>query len=115
MPEANDYIRSDINRVPGTVRVHKRRVANLYGQRYPGGPRASDIDQLRLGWFESGLEQLATILMEDNEKTMVLFPHGIGCGLARGKWADYESIIQHWADKHHEHLDVCICVHLDDD
>ena len=88
MPEANDYIRSDVNRVPGTVRVHKRRVANLYGQRCPGGPRADDTCQLRLGWFESALEQLATTLIEDSERSVVLFPHGIGCGLARGKWAD---------------------------
>lgn len=107
-PDANDYARPDARRTPGTAAVHGGRVANLYAQRGPGRPAAGDSADQRLRWFETALDDLVSKLPTD-DKTAVLFPYGIGCGLARGRWADYEAAIERWACRHRGRVDVFIC------
>lgn len=83
-------------RVPGTLTLHGgpgtglRGVINLYGQDAPGKASvAAETKAQRLTWFTNALLQLADV---PNLKS-VAFPHGIGCGLAGGSWAQYEAAL----------------------
>jgi O-acetyl-ADP-ribose deacetylase (regulator of RNase III) len=84
-------------RVPGTLTLHGgpgtdlRGVINLYGQDAPGKASvAAETKAQRLTWFTNALLQLADV---PNLKS-VAFPHGIGCGLAGGSWAQYEAALE---------------------
>ena len=86
-------------RVPGTFTLHGgpgtglRGVINLYGQDAPGKASAAETKAQRLTWFQNALLQLADV---PNLKS-VAFPHGIGCGLAGGTWAQYEAALVEFA------------------
>lgn len=87
-------------RVPGTFTLHGgpgtglRGVINLYGQDAPGkASAAAETKAQRLTWFQNALLQLADV---PNLKS-VAFPHGIGCGLAGGTWAQYEAALVEFA------------------
>lgn len=108
LPAANDYIHSDRVRKPGTAVLHQR-VANLYGQRYPGRAKRHETAKQRLVWFSAALNDLATQLPSaEGHRTTVLMPHGIGCGLAGGEWSAYEAAIERWANANTGHIDVIV-------
>ena len=106
-PHADTYtVPSDLKlapmppkRVPGTFTLHGgpgtglRGVINLYGQDAPGKASAAETKAQRLTWFQNALLQLADV---PNLKS-VAFPHGIGCGLAGGTWAQYEAALVEFA------------------
>lgn len=107
--EADDYRRPARPRRPGTATLHTGcRVANLYAQVAPGPlPRARNETRAgRLALFVAALDDLARKL--DDQCTMVLVPHGIGCGLAGGRWEDYEGALSDWARKHVGRFQVAI-------
>lgn len=89
---------------PGTIVVKgghcqekARGVINLFGQRHKSVPNSSDDTyEMRMKWFKSALEAVACI--PDVES--VAFPHGIGCGMAGGKWEDYYAMITEWSERH---------------
>lgn len=75
-------------------------VISLFTQFLPGKPGTSkrsytnpenykDNKNERLRWFKECLE----IIDDDPEIDIVALPYGIGCGLAGGKWEDYEKAI----------------------
>ena len=86
-------------RAAGAVRYepvahpHLAGVAHLYAQRLPGGPTAGDTAAQREAAFPICLEKLRA---HDGVDTW-LFPRGIGCGLARGSWPRYRSMIHAFA------------------
>ncbi|GMI28010.1 hypothetical protein TrCOL_g8144 [Triparma columacea] len=100
-PHSNVYNGSADPRVPGTIVIRggsggSRGVVNLFGQRRPGKPTGAESRATREGWFKSGLNALVEI----NGVTplgSVAFPFEIGCGLARGTWANYERMINDFA------------------
>lgn len=77
--------------LPGTIAVNGR-VVNLYAQRQIGGPRGNETAAQREAWFRACLDQLAAI----PRVVSAAFPYQIGCGLARGNWANYEKILSEW-------------------
>lgn len=82
---------------PGTIIVRgdgvkDRYVVALMGQLLPGKAHQSDdTNDLRKIYFHEGLIKLFHRL-RDGES--VVFPYGIGCGLAGGKWEDYLFMIR---------------------
>lgn len=69
-------------------------VLNCYAQLGPGGPdRKEDTTEKRLSWFQECLQKIGEI----EDLRSVAFPHMIGCGLARGEWADYEKALTDFA------------------
>ena len=99
-PWANSYIRRVGKRMPlrhqmpGDIEVFgtpgsERKVINLYGQFYPGGP-SDDIDEVdhpdnRREWFALGLDKIAhSGILHDGET--IACPWQIGCGIAGGDW-----------------------------
>lgn len=72
-------------------------VVNLYGQNRPGKPvQDIETEEMRLSWFEMGLNQLADIVAHN---TVVAFPFMIGCGLAGGNWPRYQMKISEFNEK----------------
>lgn len=111
-PAANVY-RSEEHNITRIGGVEVRsvqagvRVAALFAQRWPGGPRSgSDSRARRLGWFESALNDL---MLYVGPKTCVRLPYRIGCGLARGNWAEYWPLIEAFAARcpASSRVDVC--------
>ena len=108
-PETDVY-KVRVNQEVGKISMKKKKegngwVCNLFGQRAPG---INEDRQLRLKWFKSGLTELYKWLIDafmDESKDgnlrqwRVIFPHGIGCGLAGGNWSEYQSAIEAWARK----------------
>jgi hypothetical protein len=79
-------------------------IANMYAQYYPGPPtNAGDGAVMRVDWFRSCLEQLAVYAKAHN-KTRVAMPYGVGCGLAGGRWAEYQALLQSCAERHRLHI-----------
>ena len=82
---------------PGSIDVrggtagNGRGVINLMGQDKPGKRAESRED--RQIYFHQGLQHIAEM---DGLKS-VAFPHGIGCGLAGGRWCDYEAMLREFA------------------
>lgn len=72
-----------------------RYVINMFVQWFPGGHRIGDTKECRLRYFEECLNKISKI--KDIES--IGFPYGIGCGLGQGKWADYYSKIEDFANK----------------
>lgn len=109
-PSANTYVSGRANkRRPGHIDVipvsnsnsnsNGKYVVNLYGQNWPSKPRGDETAAQRLLWFHSGLQRLVQHLMQTaNDKLVVAFPHFIGCGLAGGKWSDYDAEINNFAN-----------------
>jgi len=83
-------------------------VACLMAQMAPGKPAAwclqygirveDDSAERREEYFRAALFELETHVRESagSIKT-IAFPHGIGCGLAGGSWARYETMINEFA------------------
>jgi O-acetyl-ADP-ribose deacetylase (regulator of RNase III) len=91
-PNANIY-KKEIKRSPGTIIV-KDNIINLFGQIKPGKPNKDDDTlQIRIKWFNSGLNMIGNL----KDIKSVAIPYKIGCGLAGGKWEDYESMIYKFA------------------
>ena len=96
--------------LPGSIQVFEtginpKYVVCLFGQYQPGTPnkypkykKASDEDgvvetyKIRETWFEQGLNELKKWIL-DNKIKSIGFPYKIGCGLARGKWDNYNAMI----------------------
>lgn len=82
----------------GGIEVTKPVIA-IMGQLRPGPAKDPETPAMRLGWFRSALEALAKRI---NSGTLAVgklyFPHGIGCGLAKGKWGDYSDAISSFAE-----------------
>ena len=101
----------------GTCKIQKARngtlVANLFAQYSPGKPgvyfqkQGADTREAREQWFQLALEDLSEELHARPDVKTIAFPFGIGCGLAGGKWENYNKMIQKWA-KLHSHLKVYI-------
>jgi O-acetyl-ADP-ribose deacetylase (regulator of RNase III) len=103
--------------IPGTIEVipidSNRYCACLFAQYAPGtcaklyapyerAKQARGIQEtaaIREEWFNKCLDLLA-IAMVERGLNSVAFPHGIGCGLAGGKWQNYEAMIRQFAAKH---------------
>lgn len=82
---------------PGTVEVlrssldwdDKRRVINLYGQRYPGKPTQHETAEMRERWFQEALDDLwHWIKISD-----VAVPWGIGMGMSGGDGVHYRRML----------------------
>jgi hypothetical protein len=74
----------------------KIRVVNMNAQLNPGGPNGNIGDGIkdRLEAFETCLRDIEGYLLHPSNTCMTLsFPYGIGCGLAKGNWLDYMSLI----------------------
>lgn len=92
-PQADIYSLRTEPSVPGEVIVTEPVIA-MMSQYYPGGPNStSDTRSRRLRWFKRCLNKIAALELDS-----VAFPHGIGCGLARGNWDDYEMCIREFSD-----------------
>jgi hypothetical protein len=92
-PEANDYARSTQGTV-GTIHVIDH-VINMFAQLKPGKP-AGSLDNVakRIEYFSSCLQAIATQLPKDST---VVFPYGVGCGMAGGDWPTYEALLKEFS------------------
>lgn len=96
-PHANIYDNRKTPDVPGTILVKgngkdQRYVIAIFGQYYPGGPqfKGTDTYSNRLSYFTEALGYISCIPNLES----IAFPFYIGCGLAAGKWEDYEDMIR---------------------
>ena len=71
-----------------------RYVLCMFSQKYPGAPKNGDSSEDRLLWFKKCLDKISKII---NLKS-IAFPYKIGCGLAKGKWVDYEKMLMAFAE-----------------
>ena len=81
--------------------IDTRHIVNLHGQIYPGVPRchrhtqSKDHAEQREQYFQSALTQLTAKLVRNHTNHItIVFPHNIGCGLARGSWTRYYAMIK---------------------
>ncbi|KAH8918453.1 hypothetical protein BT69DRAFT_1322791 [Atractiella rhizophila] len=100
---------------PGTLRIYDDPLGRgptfigLFAQYGPGKPSRSravdDSAEQRLRWFVECLDLVASIpasdlgITDSNRLTRVAAPYTIGCGLAGGKWEDYERALLDWSLK----------------
>lgn len=76
----------------------QRYVANLLAQYYPGRSLYTcDSSAKRLEWFRGCLKELARHPLLQNPSHSIAFPYNIGCGLAGGRWTDYEAELKGFA------------------
>ncbi len=98
-----DIYSQDIARIPGEIVISadsKNIVISMLAQVRPGKPnsrfrsktRYGDNAADRLKYFKSCLDVMAKLPFEE-----IAFPFGIGCGLAGGKWEDYEKLLREFA------------------
>lgn len=67
-------------------------VVNMYAQRNPGAPNmTNDTSSVRLNTFMTCLTQIAETYIHGYNS--IYLPSGVGCGLAKGDWADYHNAI----------------------
>lgn len=92
-PEANVYKKRSHPSTLGTIQVVGR-VINMFAQYEPGAPgfetRASRLEAFRKCLVD--IEQLP-------ELQSIAFPYGIGCGLARGYWTDYQTVLEEFSSR----------------
>jgi len=103
-PYANIYKRREDNKtfddkLLGSIIIsgdgkETRYIANFIAQRYPGKPRLADTTECREEWFDRCLQSLESL-----KPKSCAFPFMIGCGLARGNWANYKSMIDSFATR----------------
>lgn len=81
-----------------------------YAHKYPVSAEGSETNVLRLSWFVSALDKLATMLSETEHEIppIVAFPYKIGCGLAGGSWMSYLHEIRQFSLLHKDLLRVVI-------
>ena len=75
--------------------------AEKYNRVKPAPP--SDSMATRQGWFQDCLDAIGKLNLKS-----VAFPYDIGCGLAGGKWARYDDMLQKFACENPE-TEVFIC------
>jgi len=104
-PYADVYTGRTTPNKPGTIRImgdgdSQRYVINMFGQYYPGSPKAInegaynlDGKKIREHYFHQCL--LRIYHMKDLES--IAFPAGIGCGLAGGNWNYYFGTLKNFA------------------
>lgn len=99
-PHADFYSQRKSKSVPGTIKLagnkSEKYIVALFAQYNPGGPREGDTKEDREKWFENCLEKVSRI---KNIKSVAI-PYKIGCGLAKGNWDNYFTIINKWAYSH---------------
>jgi len=88
---------------PGTISICNgqprgfRRVINMHAQYYPGAPHYGtdirDDDEIRLHYFRMCLLRMT---QELSINTSFAFPWGIGCGIARGDWGVYITVLKNF-------------------
>jgi hypothetical protein len=92
-PAANDYARNNHGPI-GTIHVIDH-VINMFAQIKPGKPAgALDNSIKRAEYFASCLNFIAKQLPKD---ATVVFPYGIGCGMAGGYWPTYEALLKEFS------------------
>lgn len=102
-PFADFYSSREKDSIPGTIEVrgdrkeNERFVMALYAQKGPGKPKENDNAESREEWFAKCLDRIPR---KYKKLKSIAFPHGIGCGLAGGKWENYEKIICDWAEEY---------------
>ena len=103
-PYADVYSSRTTPSIPGTVEIcgngrEERYVANMFAQRYPSVSKwKNDTSEMRQQWFRSCLDLIADFVMNSGLKNVsVGFPYLIGCGLAGGKWDEYEGMLREWS------------------
>jgi len=75
--------------------------AGKYNRIQPSPP--SDSAATREGWFRTCLGAIAALRLPS-----IAFPHEIGCGLAGGRWATYEAMLEEFAEANTD-TEVLIC------
>jgi O-acetyl-ADP-ribose deacetylase (regulator of RNase III) len=118
-PEANVYQNKHYHgfrSTPGSAELFNtstHTIINLYGQKTPGKPCQRDTLQMRETYFKMSLQHLTMILSElprdNNEKYQIAFPYHIGCCRAGGNWSNYYKMINEFAKKNADLVDVVIC------
>lgn len=107
-PIADHYLNRTQNDTPGTIKIYdtngksKFKIICAFGQFYPGPCRQNcdyDTYEKRKKWFKECLNNIIQEIgtKDKNAKITIGFPHGIGCGLAGGKWIDYEKMLIEFA------------------
>jgi hypothetical protein len=100
------------DRKPGSIIVRESAgadpvIINLLGQVFPSkpssDPTSNDTYTHRLSYFKESL-QAAINWCKEHEINSLMCPYGIGCGLAGGKWKDYEGIIKTLAETNQFHV-----------
>jgi O-acetyl-ADP-ribose deacetylase (regulator of RNase III) len=101
----NNKNRAKKPEIPGTLRISvsesesesEKKVIHLFAQNLPSKPGVfnsvyfseySDTKEDRLKYFKECIDKLDSLNFE-----IVAMPYMIGCGLAGGKWNDYEKIL----------------------
>ena len=83
-------------------------VVNFMAQKHPGGPyRIGDDVYQRQRWFQQCLDNLKTHAFANDDTKVIAFPHRIGCGLAKGNWAQHLAKINDFA--HNIPARVLVC------
>jgi uracil-DNA glycosylase len=97
-PYADVYNQRDTPSKEGSITLcgdkNNRYVLCMFSQKYPGNPKTGDSSEERLLWFKKCLDKISKII---NLKS-IAFPYKIGCGLAKGKWIDYEKMLIDFAE-----------------
>jgi O-acetyl-ADP-ribose deacetylase (regulator of RNase III) len=97
-PHADVYRNRQKDDVPGTIKVcgggntNERGVIAIFGQVYPGSPKDHSEDRAddREMYFARAFEEISKL---SHDSFSIALPKYIGCGLARGDWREYLSIL----------------------
>lgn len=96
-PETNVYARRKEPSIMGTIELHQSaKVINAFAQRYPGGTDSTvDSPDRRLDAFANCLRSTEIELhrIAGFNPIELAFPFGIGCGLAKGNWLSYMTLL----------------------
>ncbi len=109
-PYADFYTRTKDSK-PGTIKLvgspkkGNRLVLAMFGQRNPGKPVEGDSFEQREKWFLSCLGKVSKI----TGLKSIAFPFKIGCGLAGGKWKNYRTMIDNWAESQPQVKVLVVC------
>jgi hypothetical protein len=94
--------------IPGTISIVKCpntevTIINLFGQYRPGPPSYGksyyDDSISRENYFEQGLDRIVNFFNGARKEIKVSIPYNIGCGLAKGKWENYEWMLNDFERK----------------
>lgn len=108
-PHADFYSSRKKDSVPGRIELKGgkgigRFVCAFYSQIHPGGPGDEhDTIEDREEYFSKCLSTLSKV----KNIREVAFPYNIGCGLAKGNWETYSSMIEDFAQAN-EHIRVFV-------
>ena len=102
-PDVDIYKQRTQNSVPGTICVMKQEdvdspsIIHMFAQysySYANN-KINDSRANRLEWFAICLDKISSI---KNVKS-IAFPKGVGCGMAGGKWENYDRLLNVFATK----------------